>query len=248
MLADRLTVYGNVDWQDLAQEVDRAVPWQEWQNQAWFKRAICSPWNSADKKKFYKDPSNYNSAADLFIFYLRWGDLFCFYEDWILAYWSTQNSMHFCNGEYTSALQCRLCRNCLAHSKAWPEEHLEDPLTNQLPPFSADDVDMVSVLPDVLGMPLTAILERMSTALARFKLPSRGAASVYMRDQGATTTSACAGTSCSAGGSTRSNPAIRMRPLDRGIASKRAWQPMKTSSFRVGRTVQCLPQGVYHLF
>lgn len=69
------------------------------------------------------------------------------------------------------ALCCRLCRNCLAHEKPWPERLLADPLTSEMPAFEAKDVDLLMVLPDVLGISLTAVLEKLAGALAWFKGP-----------------------------------------------------------------------------
>ncbi|CAL8469823.1 g9365 [Coccomyxa elongata] len=76
------------------------------------------------------------------------------------------NPENYNSAELLFIFYLRLCRNCLAHEKPWPEQLLADPLARQLPPFEGKDVDLVMVLPDLLGIPLTAILEKVARALA----------------------------------------------------------------------------------
>ena len=66
-----------VGLEGLASLLDAAVPWQQWHRQEWFKRVVSSEHNTGDRAKFLKNPSNYNSANLLFIFYLRWVSAAC---------------------------------------------------------------------------------------------------------------------------------------------------------------------------
>ncbi|KAK9818050.1 hypothetical protein WJX72_006320 [[Myrmecia] bisecta] len=59
------------DLQDQADTLDASLPWQTWPQQAWFVRAISSPWNRRDAHMFAEKIQNFKSARELYIFTLR---------------------------------------------------------------------------------------------------------------------------------------------------------------------------------